>query len=37
MAETGSVRYTVNRDNAYWRVLDDEAVIISAETSHITA
>jgi hypothetical protein len=27
-------RYGVNRDAAYWRILDGEAVIISAETSH---
>lgn len=28
------MRYTVNLDNAFWRVLEGEAVIISAETSY---
>jgi Coenzyme PQQ synthesis protein D (PqqD) len=28
------LRYTVNVDNAFWRNLDGEAVIINVETSH---
>jgi hypothetical protein len=32
--DSASQRYSVNADEAYWRILDGEAVIISAETSH---
>lgn len=28
------MRYEVNTENALWRILDGEAVIISVETSH---
>jgi len=34
MDDSAPRRYSVNRDGAYWRILDGEAVIISAETSH---